>query len=158
VAITNGGGIRAGRRYPAGASLTRRDILSELPFGNTTVMVELSGANLRAALENGFSQLPDRAGRFPQISGMRVEVDNRAPPGSRVVAVRIGGEPLDPDRAYRIGSNNFLLSGNDGYTALTRGRVLIGATDGKLLANEVMAYVRRAGSVDAKIEGRIVIR
>ena len=89
---------------------------------------------------------------------MRVEVDHRAPPGSRVVGVRIGGEPLDPDRAYRVGSNNFLLSGNDGYTALTRGRVLIGATDGKLLANEVMAYVRRAGSVDARVEGRIVIR
>jgi 5'-nucleotidase / UDP-sugar diphosphatase len=158
VAVTNGGGIRAGRRYPAGASLTRRDILSELPFGNTTVMVELSGADLRAALENGFSQLPDRAGRFPQISGMRVEVDHRAPPGSRVVSARIGSEPLDPDQRYRVGSNNFLLSGNDGYTALTRGRVLIGATDGKLLANEVMAYVRRAGTVNAKLEGRIVIR
>jgi 5'-nucleotidase / UDP-sugar diphosphatase len=75
-----------------------------------------------------------------------------------VVSARIGGEPLDPDRRYRVGSNNFLLSGNDGYTALTRGRVLIGATDGKLLANEVMAYVRRAGAVDAKLEARIIIQ
>jgi 5'-nucleotidase/UDP-sugar diphosphatase len=158
VALTNGGGIRAGRRYPAGAKLTRRDILSELPFGNTTVMVELTGAALRAALENGFSQLPDRAGRFPQVSGLKVEVDKEAPPGSRVVAASIAGAPLDPERRYRVGSNNFLLAGGDHYTALGRGRVLIGPTDGKLLANEVMAYVRRRGTVDAKVEGRIVIR
>lgn len=158
VALTNGGGIRAGRRYPAGARLTRRDILSELPFGNTTVMMELTGANLKAALENGFSQLPDRAGRFPQVSGIKLEIDHRSPPGSRIVEARVGGEPLDPERRYRVSSNNFLLAGGDGYTALGRGRVLIGATDGKLLANEVMAYVRRHGTVEPRVEGRIVIR
>ena len=51
-----------------------------------------------------------------------------------------------------------MLTGGDGYAAFTRGRVLIGQTDGKLLANEVMAYVRKKGTVDAKVEGRIVVR
>jgi hypothetical protein len=51
-----------------------------------------------------------------------------------------------------------MLTGGDGYTAFTKGRVLIGVTDGKLMANEVMAYVRRKGTVDAKVEGRIVVR
>ena len=51
-----------------------------------------------------------------------------------------------------------MLTGGDGYAAFTKGRVLIGLTDGKLLANEVMVYVRRKGTVDAKVEGRIVIR
>ncbi len=66
--------------------------------------------------------------------------------------------PLDP-RRHTVASNNFMLAGGDGYTALGEGQVLIGATDGKLLANEVMSYVRRKGpTVDAKVEGRIVIR
>ena len=57
MAITNGGGIRANKQYPAGTKLTRRDILSELPFGNSTSLVEMTGADIRAALENGVSQI-----------------------------------------------------------------------------------------------------
>jgi len=158
VAITNGGGIRAGKLYPPGARLTRRDILSEMPFGNTTVMVSLLGAELRAALENGFSRLPNRAGRFPQVSGLKVQVDPGLPPGSRVTAIEVNGEPFDPARSYTVASNNFLLAGGDDYAALGRGRVLIGPTDGKLLANEVMAYLRRQGTVAPRVEGRILIR
>jgi 2',3'-cyclic-nucleotide 2'-phosphodiesterase (5'-nucleotidase family) len=158
VAVTNGGGIRAGKQYPAGARLTRRDILSEMPFGNTTVMVSLTGADLRAALENGFSQLPNRAGRFPQVSGLKIEVDPKLPPGSRVTAIEVNGEPFDPAKTYKVASNNFMLAGGDDYTPLGRGRVLIGPTDGKLFANEVMAYVRRQGTVSPKVEGRTIIR
>jgi 5'-nucleotidase / UDP-sugar diphosphatase len=158
VAITNGGGIRAGKQYPPGTRLTRRDILSEMPFGNTTVMVELAGADMRAALENGFSQLPNRAGRFPQVSGLKIEVDPRLPAGARVIAIEVEGKPLDPTARYKVASNNFMLAGGDNYAALGRGRVLIGPTDGKLLANEVMVFVRRLGTVAARPEGRIVVR
>jgi 2',3'-cyclic-nucleotide 2'-phosphodiesterase (5'-nucleotidase family) len=158
VAITNGGGIRANREYPAGARLTRRDILSELPFGNTTSLVEVTGADIKAALESGVSQIEQRAGRFPQVSGLRFEVDSKAAAGSRVSNVQVNGAPLDPARKYRVATNNFMVAGGDGYTAFTRGRVLLGVVDGKLMANEVMAYVRRKGTVDPKVEGRIVVR
>ncbi|HEY8564498.1 MAG TPA: bifunctional UDP-sugar hydrolase/5'-nucleotidase [Beijerinckiaceae bacterium] len=158
VAITNGGGIRANKQYPAGARLTRRDILSELPFGNATSMVAVTGADLRAALENGVSQVENRAGRFPQVSGLKVEVDARAPVGSRIVAVEVNGEPLDLAKTYKVATNNFMLTGGDGYAPFTKGRVLIGVTDGKLMANEVMAFVRRAGTIAPRVEGRIVVR
>src|SRR5690606_27381855 len=69
VAVTNGGGIRGDKTYPADSQLTRKDILGELPFGNVAVLLELKGADLRAALENGVSQVADGAGRFPQVSG-----------------------------------------------------------------------------------------
>lgn len=154
-ALTNGGGIRANKLYPAGSRLTRRDILSELPFGNTTVLIELTGADLKAALENGVSQLENAAGRFPQVSGLTVTVDPKAPVGARIVSVSVNGEPLDPARRYKLASNNFMLAGGDGYDALGRGRVLIGATDGKLLANEVMVYLREKGSLTTGVEGRI---
>ena len=158
VAVTNGGGIRANKQYPAGVKLTRRDILSELPFGNSTSLVEVTGADLKAALENGVSQLEQRAGRFPQVSGLKFEVDPKAPVGSRVSNIQANGEPVDPAKKYKVATNNFMLTGGDGYVPFTRGRVLIGVTDGKLMANEVMAYVRKKGTVDAKVEGRIVVR
>jgi 5'-nucleotidase/UDP-sugar diphosphatase len=157
-ALINGGGIRANKIYPAGAKLTRRDILSELPFGNTTVLVDLKGSDLKAALENGVSQLENYAGRFPQVSGMVVTVDRKAPVGSRIASVTVNGQPLDPDGRYKLASNNFMLAGGDGYTALAKGRVLIGATDGKLLANEVMVYVRQKGTITTGVEGRIVLK
>ena len=97
-----------------------------LPFGNTTVMVEVTGADMRAALENGFSQLPNRAGRFPQVSGLKVEVDPKLPAGARVISIEVDGKPLDPTARYKVASNNFLLAGGDDYAALGRGRVLIG--------------------------------
>jgi 2',3'-cyclic-nucleotide 2'-phosphodiesterase (5'-nucleotidase family) len=157
-ALINGGGIRANKIYPAGAKLTRRDILSELPFGNTSVLVALKGSDLKAALENGVSQLENYAGRFPQVSGMVVTVYRKAPVGSRIASVTINGQPLDLDGRYKLASNNFMLAGGDGYTALAMGRVLIGATDGKLLANEVMVYVRQKGTITTGVEGRIVLK
>ena len=70
IGITNGGGIRADKEYPAGTVLTRGDILAELPFGNVTVKLELTGEQILAGLENGFSQVTEVAGRFPHVSGM----------------------------------------------------------------------------------------
>jgi 2',3'-cyclic-nucleotide 2'-phosphodiesterase (5'-nucleotidase family) len=156
VAITNGGGIRADRTYDAGTVLTRKDILTELPFGNVTVVTELSGQNILEALENGFSQVEDGAGRFPQVSGMKIVVDLAQPAGSRVVSVTVGDQPLDPAASYKVATNDFMLNGGDGYGALAGGRVLIGAKGGDLMANDVIDYIAAAGTIDARVEGRIV--
>lgn len=157
IAITNGGGIRADTIYPAGTVLTRRDIMTELPFGNTTVLVEISGADVRAALENGFSQMGTGAGRFPQVSGLELTVDPEKPAGSRVVSVKVGDAPLEADRLYKVASNNFMLAGGDGYKSLAEGKILIGATDGELLATVVMNYIAAAKTISPSGEGRIVI-
>jgi len=95
VALANGGGIRGDRLYDPGTVLTRKDILSELPFGNVTVLIELSGADLLAALENGVSQIEGTAGRFPQVSGMTCRYAASRPAGSRIVAVEFSGAPLE---------------------------------------------------------------
>ncbi len=107
LAIANGGGIRADRTYDAGTVLTRRDILTELPFGNTTVLTELPGSQILAALENGVSQVEKGAGRFPQLSGATMVFDPTAPAGSRVAEVTIGGAPLDPDKVYTLADERF---------------------------------------------------
>jgi 2',3'-cyclic-nucleotide 2'-phosphodiesterase (5'-nucleotidase family) len=155
IAIVNGGGIRADRTYDAGTTLTRRDILTELPFGNVTVLTELPGSQILAALENGVSQVEDGAGRFPQLSGAVMVYDPSAPAGSRVVSVTLGGAALDPDKVYRVAANDFMLGGGDGYGALGGGKVLIDAGNGTLMANDVMAFVAKTGTVTAAVDGRI---
>jgi 5'-nucleotidase / UDP-sugar diphosphatase len=158
VAITNGGGIRGNKQYPAGATITRRDILTELPFGNSTAMVEVTGKDIKDALENGASQIDNRAGRFPQVSGMMITIDPKAAVGSRITSIQIGGKDIDPAAKYKVATNDFMVGGGDGYSAFARGRVLIGKTDGKLMASVVMAYVRAAGAVQAKVDGRIILK
>ncbi len=98
IGYANGGGIRGDRTYDAGATLTRKDILTELPFGNVTVLLELTGEQLMAVLENGVSRVEDTAGRFPQVSGMSFAFDVKQKAGSRVSNVMVGGKPLDMAR------------------------------------------------------------
>ena len=155
IAIANGGGIRADRTYDAGTVLTRRDILTELPFGNVTVLTELPGSQILAALENGYSQVEKGAGRFPQVSGMDVVYDPSAPAGSRVVSVKIGGADLDMDNVYKLATNDYILGGGDGYSALGGGRLMIDKANGNLMANDVINYVLKTGGITAKVEGRI---
>ncbi len=157
-AITNGGGIRGNKQYPAGARITRRDILTELPFGNATALVEITGKDVKDALENGVSQIDNRAGRFPQVSGLSFTIDPKAPAGSRILDLKLGGQPIDPSKTYRIATNDFMMTGGDGYSALGRGKILIGKTDGKLMASVVMAHIRQAGAIQAKVDGRITLK
>lgn len=157
VALMNGGGIRGNRLYPAGTELTRRDILQELPFGNTVVLVAITGAALLALLENGLADYGRPAGRLVQVSGLVVQLDPERPPGSRVLSVTVDGAPLDPARIYTVAANNFLYDGGNGYGALRSGRTLIGATDGKLVANEVMTYLRRNSPLALEAGGRLVV-
>ncbi|MCB1884995.1 MAG: 5'-nucleotidase C-terminal domain-containing protein [Geminicoccaceae bacterium] len=157
VAIMNGGGIRGDRTYAPGTVLTRKEILGELPFGNVTVLIELKGADLRAALENGVSQVEEAAGRFPQVSGMSYSYDPKKPAGQRIVEVRVGGQPLDPTRAYKVATNDYIQGGGDGYTALTAGKPLIDASGGTLMATTVMNYATaQGGKIAPAVEGRIV--
>jgi 2',3'-cyclic-nucleotide 2'-phosphodiesterase (5'-nucleotidase family) len=158
VGLTNGGGIRGDRTYDAGATLTRKDILSELPFGNLVVLIELSGADLLAALENGVSEVENVAGRFPHLSGMTVTFDPGAPKGQRIVAAQVGGAALDPAATYKVATNDYIFGGGDGYAALTRGKPLIDPSGGKLMATTVMEYIAAKGSVSPKLEGRIVAK
>jgi 5'-nucleotidase / UDP-sugar diphosphatase len=158
VAIMNGGGIRADKEYAAGSDITRKDILSELPFGNVTILVEVTGKQLREALENGVSKIEDGAGRFPHVSGMKVEADATQPAGSRIVSVTVGDKPLDDAAAYKLATNDFILGGGDGFTSLAGGKVLVDARGGQLVANDVMVYVKKLETVDAKVEGRVLVK
>jgi 2',3'-cyclic-nucleotide 2'-phosphodiesterase (5'-nucleotidase family) len=155
IAMANGGGIRGNKVYDAGSELTRRDILTELPFGNLNILIEIDGATIKAALENGVSQIEKTAGRFPQISGMSFTFDASKPAGERTSNIMIGDAPLDMAKKYKMATNDYAAGGGDGYKMLKKAKVLVGGLSAKLLANDVMAYIRKQGTVSPKIEGRI---
>lgn len=157
-AIMNGGGIRAGRTYAPGSSISRRDVLAEMPFANKVILLEIAGKDLRAALENGLSRLPEATGRFPQVSGLTIEADIKRPPGRRILAIKVGGRALDDAKIYRLATNDFLARGSDGYGEFAKTKHLTPDYDAKLLANEVMVYLRKLGTVKTGVEGRIVLR
>jgi 5'-nucleotidase/UDP-sugar diphosphatase len=155
VALTNGGGIRADRVYEPGTVLSRRDVLSELPFGNKTILIEVSGTDLLAALEIGVGDVEKTSGRFAHVSGMTYSYDPSKPVGSRIVGVTVGGKALDADAVYKLATNDFMGKGGDGYRMFARARRIIDANAGGLMASQVMDYITAAGSVGPKVEGRI---
>ncbi|WP_050527463.1 bifunctional metallophosphatase/5'-nucleotidase [Pseudorhodobacter aquimaris] len=155
IGLANGGGIRGDTTHEAGSELTRRDILTELPFGNVTVLTELPGSQVLAAFENGVSQFEKGAGRFLQLSGASIVFDPTAPAGSRIVEALVGDAPLDVDKLYKVAANDYILDGGDGFDALGGGNVLINAGNGNLMANDVMDYITKMGGVTSKVEGRV---
>jgi 5'-nucleotidase len=150
IAITNGGGIRAS--IPAGP-VTVGQVLEVLPFGNTLALTTIRGADLKLALENGVSQVETGAGRFPQIAGFRFAFDPARPAGQRVTAVTFNDQPVDPAATFRVVTNNFMLSGGDGYRALASGSDAVDS--GLILADLVERYINANSPVSAATDGRI---
>jgi len=153
IALENGGGIRWHRLFPAGP-ITRADVYELLPFLNTLVMMDLTGAQIKQALENSVSKYPTADGRFLQVSGLRFTFDPTKPAGSRVVNVWVGGEPLVETATYRVATNDFLAAGGDYYTVLTQGTNFVDT--GVYLMDYMVEYLKEFSPVSPIEENRIV--
>lgn len=153
IALLNGGSFRDDRVISPGP-FTLGDFYTLLPFTNELVAIELTGAELHAALENGVSMVEQNAGRFPQISGMRFRYAPNRPSGQRVLEVSVGDAPLEPERRYSLGTTDFLLSRGeiDGYTGILPQNVLRSGGD---LNEALLAQLRRGVPIRAATDGRI---
>jgi len=137
---------------------TRADVAILNGGGIRIVVLETSGRDLKSAIENGLSKLPQSSGRFPQVSGITVEFSLDREPGNRVTAMRVGGAPLDESRSYRVATLDFLARGGDEYTMFTNARRITPDNDAPLMVNEVVAYLRGLQTVRTGVEGRMVGR
>ena len=156
VALINGGAIRGERTYSPGYVLTREDISTELPFRSRITVLRLAGRHIKAALENGLSQVEQVAGRFPHVSGISMNVDLNAPVGERIKRIMVNGQPLEEARIYSMATSDFLAGGGDGYDALTLGtEVPFSQQVTPLIADIVISVLRRQQTISARKSGRI---
>lgn len=154
IAIINGGGIRADRVFPAGP-LTKRDIMDAMPFTNYVVKLEITGDQLYQALENGVSQIEKGAGRFPQVSGIEYDFNQKLPPGTRVMNVKVNSQPLNRSALLSLATIDFVAEGGDGYDVLKGSKLLLDKNAGPLLSKVVADYIEQKGTIAPKVEGRI---
>ncbi len=156
VGITNGGGIRA---PIAVGDVTKKDINTVLPFGNTVAVVDVTGTELLEALEASTYCTPDAVGGYPQTSGIEWTIDTTkeydkgdvyvldgkessyyAPASiNRVTIVSVNGKPFDPEATYAVVTNNFCAEGGDTYNVFARSTSRFDT--GIPLDEAVMAYV-----------------
>ena len=174
-AVTNSGGIRADLTCPAVDNatdfcpaftpppypITRGQTFTVLPFGNFTVTVHMTGAELKAMLENGVSLMPGAQGRFPQVSGLCFTYDISATAGSRVTsAVRQAADgsctgaavDLTAGSSYDVAMNDFMATGGDGYPKFATARI---NSDGTTLEQTLADYVTANSPLAPSIQGRI---
>jgi 2',3'-cyclic-nucleotide 2'-phosphodiesterase (5'-nucleotidase family) len=154
IAILNGGSIRAS--IPAG-DISLGQVIEVFPYENYLVVIDLSGEQIIAALENGVSQVEEVAGRFPQVAGLRFTWNPDNPAGSRITGVEVkdgnGYSPIEADATYRVAINNFLYQGGDGYTVFQEGTGYINAG---FIYYEILAeYIENNSPLAPQIEGRI---
>jgi 2',3'-cyclic-nucleotide 2'-phosphodiesterase (5'-nucleotidase family) len=131
VAITNGGGIRASI---AAGDITKNNVNTVLPFGNTVAVVYVTGKELLEALEASTYCTPTAVGAFPQIAGMNITIDTtedydaneESYPAStyygpasinRVTIDSVNGADFNVEDVYAVVTNNFLAAGGDTYYA-----------------------------------------
>jgi 5'-nucleotidase len=122
IALVNSTGVRVDL---PGGDVRYRDAFAMMPFGNNLVVMTLTGAQLKAALEQQYAgPLRPKATR-PSVlapsSGFTYAVDLKQPPGSRVSEMRLNGTQLTSDGRYRVVLNNYLAAGGDSITAFTAG-------------------------------------
>ena len=129
IGFSNGGGIRA--NIPAG-NITYNDALSVFPFGNMICMAEVTGQNVKDALEMASRLYPQESGGFLHVSGLTYTINSSVPTSIqlddkgnfvkvsgtyRVSDIMVNGQPLDLNKIYTVASHNYMLkSGGDGMS------------------------------------------
>ncbi|PID47401.1 MAG: bifunctional UDP-sugar hydrolase/5'-nucleotidase [Proteobacteria bacterium] len=104
--IMNSGGIRASIET---GDITYKEVLTVHPFANTLTSVAMKGADVLDYL-NVVALKPTDTGAYAQFAGISMTVGKDA-----VSNVKIGGEPLDPEKEYRFSLPSFAAAGGDGY-------------------------------------------
>ncbi len=151
-ALQNAGGIRASLYGTATNAkttkeITKGDIISILPFGNIVSTMELTGAELKAAIEHGVKNYPKYGGYFPHIAGFKVELRNK----KVVKMTKNDGTPIVDDTVYKLATNDFVAAGGDYYAMFKGKKVKTTNPLDEALINYIKKYAvafKTDGSID----------
>lgn len=160
-AIINGGSIKGSI---AKGTIKTQDVYNALPYDNYLIAVQLTGAQLKEALEHGVSLMKKPSHRFPQVSGLTFTYSRSAPVGCRVKEVIVGGQPLNLTKKYIVATIDYLGAGGDGFkifeAALERKdegkkeRIVYNDT-GTWLRDRVITAIKAQKTIAPKVDGRI---
>jgi 5'-nucleotidase len=129
IAFMNPFGVRSALVPGAEGTLKFGDIYAVQPFGNTLVTQSVTGAELKAVLEQSFDANGPQQVLIPS-EGFAYSYDLSKPVGNRVVGMSLGGAAIDPAANYRVTTNSFLAQGGDSFTLLAKQReAVIGISD-----------------------------
>jgi 5'-nucleotidase len=125
VALVNASGVRVALVPRNDGSITYGQAFSMMPFTNHVVVKSLTGAQLKALLEQQFQTVNYAPAATPPLlvpsAGFGFDYDLSRPLGSRIVAMRLKGRPVSPTARYRVATNNYLANGGDGFSVLIQG-------------------------------------
>ena len=149
-------------RLPQGP-VTVRDIAGLYVYENSLVVIEVTGAQIKAGLEHAARYfLPYREGgtardliderqpgyNFDIAEGVGYTIDLTRPVGERIVDLTFGGEPLDPERKLKLALNNYRVNGGGGYT-MFKGAPVVWRS-GAEIRDLIIDWVEKHGSVPAE--------
>ncbi|MBS5301756.1 MAG: bifunctional metallophosphatase/5'-nucleotidase [Clostridiaceae bacterium] len=176
IGLSNGGGIRS---FIAAGNITYENTLAVFPYGNMACLIEVTGQQLKDALEMASKNYPQESGGFLQVSGVTYTIDSTVlssvklddkgnflgvSGAYRVTDIQVNGEPLDLNRTYTLASHNYMLkSAGDGMTMFKDAKILKDEvmTDVDVLSDYINTHL--GGNVGAEYanpagQGRIVIK
>lgn len=151
-ALINAGGIRATIDQ---GDITRGEVLTSFPFGNSIVQIEINGTYLWEVLEGIFTGVNVANGEevtsfFQVSSGIKVEYNPDNANNTKLVSVTIGDQPLDNSTTYQVVTLDFIAGGGDNFFLPTTDFVTLDTQD------EVLTqYILAQSPVDIKLDGRI---
>ncbi|KAA2267218.1 bifunctional metallophosphatase/5'-nucleotidase [Solihabitans fulvus] len=149
-AFMNPGGVRADLTAKAGAGVQKQDgqvtygeLYTVQPFNNQVTTLDLTGQQILALLEQQWKN--DLGPKVLDIAGITYAFKDAGEAGSKIVAdsVKIGDQPLDAAKTYRVATNNFLAGGGDGFTTFTQAK---NPSPGPIDVDVFEAYFKAAGS------------
>ena len=176
IGLSNGGGIRS---FIAAGNITYENTLAVFPYGNMACLIEVTGQQLKDALEMASKNYPQESGGFLQVSGVTYTIDSSVPSSVklddkgnflgvsgayRVTDIAVNGEPLDLNRTYTLASHNYMLkSAGDGMTMFKGAKILKDEvmTDVDVLSDYINTHL--GGNVGAEYanpagQGRITFK
>jgi 2',3'-cyclic-nucleotide 2'-phosphodiesterase (5'-nucleotidase family) len=156
IGLVNGGVIRGNKSYAKGDVITRRDIVSELPFRTHLTLVNVSGMQLKQVLENAVSGVETAKGRFLQVSGLSYRFSTKQPVGQRTSEIKVNGQNIDLNAVYSVATTDYLAAGGDGYDAFLLAKTVDNDQQpSPLLSDLIIRAIQQQKTLSTKSEGRI---
>lgn len=162
MAIMNYGGVR---RDLLRGSISAGDLLEVMPFNNTLVLVDLTGAELKQALEDAVEFLRIKFGAneavMPYVAGLRLHLQLAAPKGKRVALLQVRSadgrfKPVDPAAVYRVVVNTFVVEGGDGFGLIKTASGFKSDT-GIVDSDALRDYLKTVGTIHKPVEQGVIL-